>query len=684
MDSRRITAILSVLMLSLMGISVPFGTDVSGENQGAVSSDGIVVTYVDSAKEGYGIMSVSFSVDTGDDEFTISIDGKRSAPIGINQGMFTIPGGLSKGKHSLTVECGDKVWNLTMVVSVVIHATGIELDPSSISMIVGGTYALKATILPTDAVEKDVAWMTSDPSVATVSGGVVTAVSVGSATITASVGTISDLCVVSVNEPPHTHSWGSGTVTKAATCTESGIRTYTCSCGETRTETILASGHQWSAWTVTKEATTSENGIKERSCSVCGQKEQQSIPYDGHTHSWDSGTVTKAATCTESGIRTYTCSCGETRTETILASGHQWSAWTVTKEATTSENGIKERSCSVCGQKETSSMAKIVIIDNGDGTKTKTEEESDGTVVHTTTGSEDGSTKVEKTREDVDGSGNRVTMNSSETIDKDGNSVNSEKKVEAKSADGDVKASTKVVGGADKADIVTVMKVENSVVSKERIEQAIVIQQKVSDEIGKDVKEQTKTILVESTSSDAVFTVAQDAVKVASDSGSSLKIASTKGSVAVSDQVLSNISKEGEITISITEAKDRDMNDSQKTAVAGGVVVDVKILTDGKDLGKVLGGTITITIKHTPAAGKVAVVYYVDDNGVRERMQDVVYHSDVGEVSFNTTHCSLYVVVDEGEDSGASDGSNVLLYAGIGIVVLIAILSAALIIKRRS
>ena len=367
-----------------------------------------------------------------------------------------------------------------------------------------------------------------------------------------------------------------------------------------------------------------------------------------------------------------------------MAPGHQWSAWTVTKEATTSENGIKERSCSVCGQKETSSIAKIVIVNNDDGTKTKTEEESDGTVVHTTTGSEDGSTKVEKTREDVDGSGNRVIMNSSETIDKDGNSVSSEKKVEAESADGNAKASTKVVDGADKADIVTVMKVESSVVSKERIEQAIVIQQKVSDEIGKDVKEQTKTILVESTSSDAVLTVAQDAVKVASDSGSSLKVASTKGSVAVSDQVLSNISKEGEITISITEAKDRDMNDSQKTAVTGGVVVDVKILTDGKDLGKVLGGTITITIKHTPAAGKVAVVYYVDDNGVRERMQDVVYHSDAGEVSFNTTHCSLYVVVDEGEDSGASGGNNALLYAGIGIVVLIAILSAALIIKRRS
>ena len=683
MDSRRITAILSVLMLSFVGISVPFGTDVSGENQGTVSSDGIVITYIDSVKEGNGIMSVSFSIDT-DDEFTISIDGNKSAPINVNEGRLAISA-LTEGKHSLTVECGDKVWNLTMVVSEVIHATGIDIDPSSVSMIVGGAYTLKATILPIDAVEKDIIWTTSNSSVATVSEGVVIAVSAGTAMIAASVGTVSDTCVVSVNEPPHVHSWGSGTVTKVATCTESGIRTFTCSCGETRTETILATGHQWSGWTIAKEATTSEDGLKERSCSACGQKEQQSISRTGHTHSWDSGTVTKVATCTESGIRTFTCSCGETRTETILATGHQWSGWTIAKEATTSEDGLKERSCSACGQKETSSIAKIVIIDNDDGTKTKTEEESDGTVVHTTTGSEDGSTKVEKTREDVDGSGNRVTTSSSEIIDKDGNSVSSEKRVEAESVDGNAKSSTKVVDGADKADIITVMKIDPdiSTVSKERIEQAIVIQEKVSEEIGKDVKEQTKTILVESTASDAVFTVAQDAVKVASDSGSSLKVASTKGSVAVSDQVLSNISKEGEITISITEAKDRDMSDSQKTAVAGGVVVDVKILTDGKDLGKVLGGTITITIKHTPAVGKVAVAYYVDDNGVREKMQGLVYDSDAGEVSFETTHCSLYVVVDEGDDSNNSDVNNALLYAGAGIIILIAILSVALVIKRR-
>lgn len=42
---------------------------------------------------------------------------------------------------------------------------------------------------------------------------------------------------------PHTHVWGEGVVTTEATCTEEGVLTYTCECGETKTETIAALGH---------------------------------------------------------------------------------------------------------------------------------------------------------------------------------------------------------------------------------------------------------------------------------------------------------------------------------------------------------------------------------------------------------------------------------------------------------
>ena len=47
------------------------------------------------------------------------------------------------------------------------------------------------------------------------------------------------------------HTWDSGTITIAPTCTKAGERTYTCTeCGATKTEPIDATGHSWkSEWT---------------------------------------------------------------------------------------------------------------------------------------------------------------------------------------------------------------------------------------------------------------------------------------------------------------------------------------------------------------------------------------------------------------------------------------------------
>lgn len=61
--------------------------------------------------------------------------------------------------------------------------------------------------------------------------------------------------------PPaqHTHTWDAGVVTKEATCTEAGVKTYTCSCGATYTEDIPAKGHNYN------------NGV----CSNCGDKQPE-------------------------------------------------------------------------------------------------------------------------------------------------------------------------------------------------------------------------------------------------------------------------------------------------------------------------------------------------------------------------------------------------------------------------
>ena len=82
------------------------------------------------------------------------------------------------------------------------------------------------------------------------------------------------------NTPAHTtHTWDNGVVTKEPTCTEKGVKTYTCTvCGETKTEDIDAKGHQWDEGTVVKEPTFTEEGTIEYTCKVCGEKKTEELP----------------------------------------------------------------------------------------------------------------------------------------------------------------------------------------------------------------------------------------------------------------------------------------------------------------------------------------------------------------------------------------------------------------------
>ena len=115
------------------------------------------------------------------------------------------------------------------------------------------------------------------------------------------------------------HAWDNGQVTTAATCTQDGVRTFTCTrCGETRTESIAKTGH--SPVSIPAVAATCNAGGKTEGskCSVCGTilTAQQDTPALGH--SWNGGTVTREAGYLEPGVKTYTCTrCGETKTEEI-------------------------------------------------------------------------------------------------------------------------------------------------------------------------------------------------------------------------------------------------------------------------------------------------------------------------------------------------------------------------------
>ena len=160
------------------------------------------------------------------------------------------------------------------------------------------------------------------------------------------------------------HTWNSGTVTTAPTCTKAGEKTYSCNkCDATKIEPIPATGHSWkSDWTsdathhwhecTNKNCDVTDNagkkGYAEHSggkatctqnavCEFCKAEYGEKLPHDFTAETVDAKYLKSAATCTEKAVYYKSCAvCGlsseGTADEATFFSGnaldHNWGAWT--------------------------------------------------------------------------------------------------------------------------------------------------------------------------------------------------------------------------------------------------------------------------------------------------------------------------------------------------------------------
>ena len=127
----------------------------------------------------------------------------------------------------------------------------------------------------------------------------------------------------------HIHDYGEGVVTTEPGCETKGVKTFTCSCGDSYTEEIPAIGHKWNDGEQTKDPTCNDAGEKTYTCQNDGSHTKtEAVAKLGHKY--DDGVVDPAPTCTEAGTKTYTCSqCaegtdGHTKTESVAALGHDY------------------------------------------------------------------------------------------------------------------------------------------------------------------------------------------------------------------------------------------------------------------------------------------------------------------------------------------------------------------------
>ena len=108
---------------------------------------------------------------------------------------------VGSAKIVVKTEDGGKTASCNVTVpATAVSVTGLTLDQGTLTMKVGDTASLAATVAPSNATNKNVLWASENKSVATVSNGAVTAVSEGVAVITATSedGGYKSTCVVSV------------------------------------------------------------------------------------------------------------------------------------------------------------------------------------------------------------------------------------------------------------------------------------------------------------------------------------------------------------------------------------------------------------------------------------------------------------------------------------------------------
>lgn len=92
---------------------------------------------------------------------------------------------VAPGSATVTASADGVSGSASVTVTAKIFAvTGVSLNQSNLSMVVGDKATLTATVAPDNATDKSVTWRSSDPAVASVDGGSVTALAPGEATVT--------------------------------------------------------------------------------------------------------------------------------------------------------------------------------------------------------------------------------------------------------------------------------------------------------------------------------------------------------------------------------------------------------------------------------------------------------------------------------------------------------------------
>jgi len=103
------------------------------------------------------------------------------------------------GTAIISAKAGNQIATCTVtVLAEIINVESITLDAAKLTLAIDAEHTLAAVVLPVDASDPRITWTSNNTDVATVTNGVVKAVAVGNATVTAKAGDVTAICEVTV------------------------------------------------------------------------------------------------------------------------------------------------------------------------------------------------------------------------------------------------------------------------------------------------------------------------------------------------------------------------------------------------------------------------------------------------------------------------------------------------------
>ncbi len=171
-----------------------------------------------------------------------------------------------------------------------------------------------------------------------------------------------------VAEPATGHQWNEGIDVVAPTCTEGGIKTFTCTvCGAIDTKNVGPLGHTYAdTFTIDKPVTCLTDGLQSKHCIRCDiHGYEDTIRATGHLAAAKVIENDTAATCTKAGScdtveYCAVCKAELSRIHTVIEElGHRWNPEINTVEPTCVGKGIISHTCKVCHVTETREISAL-------------------------------------------------------------------------------------------------------------------------------------------------------------------------------------------------------------------------------------------------------------------------------------------------------------------------------------